>query len=341
MNDHYTRDYNPPSGSRVASSALINEFQTIENGFDSVQSGVANTLRQASGTAIAALPNAVSRATKVLSFDADGNPRTTIAEADLAAAVTAASSAASSAGVATTQAGTATTQAVVATTQAGVATTKAAEASASASSASTSSSTATTQAGIATAQASSSSASAGTSSAAASTATTKAAEASSSASGASTSASTATTQAGIATTQAGIATTQAGVATTQAGIATTKAAEAAASAASISGSVTSVNGRTGAVTGVAEDGGVFVISINTTAVRYRTYVLTATLTLTLPASPVAGDWVRVVNRSGTTTPVIGRNSQNIMGLAEDMTLDNANASLTLTFADSTRGWIWN
>ena len=243
MNDHYTRDYNPPSGSRVASSDLINEFQTIENGFDSVQSGVANTLRQASGTAIAALPNAVSRATKVLSFDADGNPRTTIAEADLAAAVTAASSAASSAGVATTQAGTATTQAVVATTQAG--------------------------------------------------------------------------------------------------IATTKAAEAAASAASISGSVTSVNGRTGAVTGVAEDGGVFVISINTTAVRYRTYVLTATLTLTLPASPVAGDWVRVVNRSGTTTPVIGRNSQNIMGLAEDMTLDNANASLTLTFADSTRGWIWN
>ena len=334
MNDHYTRDYNPPSGSRVASSDLINEFQTIENGFDSVQSGVANTLRQASGTAIAALPNAVSRATKVLSFDADGNPRTTIAEADLAAAVTAASSAASSAGVATTQAGTATTQAVVATTQAGVATTKAAEASASASSASTSSSTATTQAGIATAQASSSSASAGTSSAAASTATTKAAEASSSASGASTSASTATTQAGIATTQAGIA-------TTQAGIATTKAAEAAASAASISGSVTSVNGRTGAVTGVAEDGGVFVISINTTAVRYRTYVLTATLTLTLPMSPSAGDWVRVVNRSGTTTPVIARNGQNIMGLAEDMTLDNANATLTLTFADSTRGWIWN
>jgi len=334
MNDHYTRDYNPPSGSRVASSDLINEFQAIENGFDSVQSGVEDTLRQESGTAIAALPNSVSRALKVLSFDAYGNPRTTIAETDLAAAVTAASSAATNAGIATTQAGTATAQAGIATTQAGVATTKAAEASASASSASTSSSTATTQAGIATAQASSSSASAGTSSAAASTATTKAAEASASASGASTSA-------GTATTQASIATTQAGIATTQAGIATTKAAEAAASAASIAGSVTSVNGRAGAVTGIAEDGGVFVISTNTTAVRYRTYVLTASLTLPLPLSPAAGDWVGIVNRSGTTTPVIGRNSQNIMGLAEDMTLDNANATLTLTFADSTRGWIWN
>ena len=241
MNDHYTRDYNPPSGSRVASSDLINEFQAIENGFDSVQSGVEDTLRQESGTAIAALPNAVSRALKVLSFDADGNPATTIDGVDFAAASAAATAAA-----------------------------------------------------------------------------------------------------GAAITQAGIATTQAGISTIQAGIATTKAAEAAASAASISGSyVTSVNGRAGAVTGVAEDGGVFVISTNTTAVKYRTYVLTASLTLNLPLSPAAGDWVKAVNRSGTTTPVIGRNSQNIMGLAEDMTLDNANATLTLTFADSTRGWIWN
>jgi hypothetical protein len=86
---------------------------------------------------------------------------------------------------------------------------------------------------------------------------------------------------------------------------------------------------------------VSVISTNTTAVAYTVYVLTATLTLTLPASPAVGSWVTIVNRSGTTTPVIGRNSQNIMGLAEDMTIDNANASITLTFADATRGWVWN
>lgn len=84
-----------------------------------------------------------------------------------------------------------------------------------------------------------------------------------------------------------------------------------------------------------------VISGNTTAVRSGTYILTASLTLTLPASPAAGDWVSIVNRSGTTTAVIGRNGTNIMGLAEDMTLDNLNASLTLTYADATRGWVWN
>lgn len=84
-----------------------------------------------------------------------------------------------------------------------------------------------------------------------------------------------------------------------------------------------------------------VISGNTTAVRSRTYVLTASLTLTLPASPAAGDWVSIVNRSWTTTAVIGRNGTNIMGLAEDMTLDNVNASLTLIYADATRGWVLN
>lgn len=74
MNDHYTRDYAPPTGTRVASSDLINEFQAIEAGFDSVQTSMGNTLRQASGTAIGFLPNAASRALKVLAFDTDGNP---------------------------------------------------------------------------------------------------------------------------------------------------------------------------------------------------------------------------------------------------------------------------
>ena len=82
-----------------------------------------------------------------------------------------------------------------------------------------------------------------------------------------------------------------------------------------------------------------VIGSGVTAVASGVYVLTASLTLTLPASPTAGNWVSVSNRSGTTTAVIGRNSQNIMGLAENMTIDNATASFTLTFADATRGWV--
>jgi hypothetical protein len=83
-----------------------------------------------------------------------------------------------------------------------------------------------------------------------------------------------------------------------------------------------------------------VISGNTTAVRSRTYVLTATLTLTLPASPAAGDSVTVQNSSGTLTAVIGRNSSNIMSLAENMTLDANYVSVTLVYADATRGWVF-
>jgi hypothetical protein len=82
------------------------------------------------------------------------------------------------------------------------------------------------------------------------------------------------------------------------------------------------------------------IAVDTTAVRGRVYVLTASLTLTLPAAPAAGDAVSFANRSGTATPVVARNGQNIMGLAEDMTLDNVNYFGTLVFADAARGWVF-
>ena len=84
-----------------------------------------------------------------------------------------------------------------------------------------------------------------------------------------------------------------------------------------------------------------VISTNTAAQNGYFYVLTASLTLTLPASPAAGDWVSVVNRSTTTTPVIARNTKNIMGLAENLTLDSVNASISLVYTDATRGWVLN
>jgi hypothetical protein len=82
-----------------------------------------------------------------------------------------------------------------------------------------------------------------------------------------------------------------------------------------------------------------VVGINTTASVSRIYVMTASITLTLPASPGAGDWVGVSNRSGTITPDIARNGENIMGLAEDLILDSLNAGFTLSYADATRGWV--
>jgi hypothetical protein len=82
-----------------------------------------------------------------------------------------------------------------------------------------------------------------------------------------------------------------------------------------------------------------VISSNTAATSGTYYLITATLTLTLPASPSAGQYVAFSNISGTTTPVIARNSSNIMALAEDLTLNSAQARGTLVYTDATNGWV--
>jgi len=107
---------------------------------------------------------------------------------------------------------------------------------------------------------------------------------------------------------------------------------------SIASDVTSVNGQTGAVT-VASTMGVNVINSSTTATANNLYVLTANLTLTLPASPSAGDAIKISNRSGVATCVLARNGSNIMGSASDLTLDTASASFELIYSDATNGWV--
>jgi hypothetical protein len=82
-----------------------------------------------------------------------------------------------------------------------------------------------------------------------------------------------------------------------------------------------------------------VISTTTAAVAGTYYLITASLTLTLPASPTAGQFVAFSNISGTTTPVIARNGLNIMALAENMTLNSTQARGTLVYTDATNGWV--
>ena len=60
------------------------------------------------------------------------------------------------------------------------------------------------------------------------------------------------------------------------------------------------------------------------------------LTMTLPASPAAGDTLTIRN-SGTGTVTVGRNGSNILSLAEDGTL-NAGTSTQLVYVDATIGW---
>jgi len=82
-----------------------------------------------------------------------------------------------------------------------------------------------------------------------------------------------------------------------------------------------------------------VISTNTTASNGTAYLLTASLTLTLPATPAAGDCVFVHDASGSGTCVIGRGGENIMGLAQDLTLNTGYPYFWLVYADATRGWV--
>ena len=80
------------------------------------------------------------------------------------------------------------------------------------------------------------------------------------------------------------------------------------------------------------------ISTNTNATAFNRYQITASLDLTLPASPNDGLWIDVVNTSGTITSRILRNGQNINGLAEDMRIDRNFIPFRLVFRAG-YGWI--
>lgn len=64
----------------------------------------------------------------------------------------------------------------------------------------------------------------------------------------------------------------------------------------------------------------------------------AASTATLPLAPAVGDscWVTVGN--GLATNVVARNGKPIMGQAEDLTIDDANATVALRYVDATLGW---
>jgi len=81
-----------------------------------------------------------------------------------------------------------------------------------------------------------------------------------------------------------------------------------------------------------------------TAVSGNGYFVNTTsgaITLTLPASPSAGDIVAVsdyAQTSGTNNITIGRNSSNINGSASDIIISINGKSITLVYVDGTQGW---
>lgn len=76
-----------------------------------------------------------------------------------------------------------------------------------------------------------------------------------------------------------------------------------------------------------------------TVTNRTVYVVEAdSQTVTLPSSPTAGNEVMIINGGAFTGTVVGRNSSNIMGLAENMTLDKEYAAMTFLYINASNGW---
>ena len=81
-----------------------------------------------------------------------------------------------------------------------------------------------------------------------------------------------------------------------------------------------------------------------TAVSGKGYFVdtsSAAITVTLPASPSAGDVVAVSDYNGsfgTNSCTVGRNSSNINGEASDWVITVNDTSITFVYVDATEGW---
>ena len=114
-----------------------------------------------------------------------------------------------------------------------------------------------------------------------------------------------------------------------------KIADDAVTSAKLANSIT----MTGALTAAQVNGGVTttVVSSNATATTGQNHFISSACTLTLPASPSLGDRVMVAV-GNFDTAILGRNSEKILGTAEDMTIDVARVGLTCVYTGSTYGW---
>ena len=80
----------------------------------------------------------------------------------------------------------------------------------------------------------------------------------------------------------------------------------------------------------------------TAGVGYFCDTTSGGFTVTLPASPTAGDVIGVADYAktfDTDSLVLGRNSEKIGGVAENATLTTEGIAVTLVYVDTTKGWI--
>ena len=109
--------------------------------------------------------------------------------------------------------------------------------------------------------------------------------------------------------------------------------------------VVQINRGGGSTTDPLSGGGgnytIDVINSNTVGQKNYLYVLIggSAITLTMPSSPSSGDSIKVVNLTTVTTCVIAQGGSPIMGVGQDMILNNNKANFELVYTDVTYGWV--
>src|SRR6056300_163399 len=87
-------------------------------------------------------------------------------------------------------------------------------------------------------------------------------------------------------------------------------------------------------------------STATSAVAGNGYFIDTTSaahTITLPSSPSIGDKIAIKDYAGTFATnnlTIGRNGNNIQGVANDSLINTNRASIILVYSDATKGWLY-
>jgi len=103
----------------------------------------------------------------------------------------------------------------------------------------------------------------------------------------------------------------------------------------VTGVLPFANGGSGAIVPLLKSG-------NYTASNRDYIVVTAaSITITLPAGPSAGDVVVIKDGTGaaaTSSFTVGRNSSNIASSASDLTFDKNFAEIVMTYINGTIGW---
>lgn len=101
----------------------------------------------------------------------------------------------------------------------------------------------------------------------------------------------------------------------------------------VQAAIATVNAQTGVTLSIDASA-----SITATAGQHIVCTNASAVTITLPTSPTAGQTVWITPGNGRSDNVVARNGQNIMSLAENMTINNRHATVQLRFINSTLGW---